>query len=71
MRRNTAEHQTWGECVGELVICDESGMVGTGERSWRCTGGHHVGPGRFLRCTSTYHDQDGPMSPGIAFMERS
>lgn len=26
---NTAENETWGECVGEMVICDENtGLVG-------------------------------------------
>lgn len=66
--RNTAEHESWGECVGEVVICNEQGWVGTGDRAFLCTGGHHVETGKFIRCVSTYHDQDGPMSPGIAFM---
>lgn len=65
--RNTAEHESWGECVGEMVICNPAGWVGR-EDGFLCTGGHHTGPGQFIRCTSTYHDQDGPMSPGVGFL---
>lgn len=67
---NTAENETWGECVDEMVICNEEGVVGAGtDRAYRpCTGGTHIGPGQFIRCTSTFHRQEGPMSPGIAFL---
>ncbi len=66
---NTAENETWGECVGEMAICDGQGRVGYPAENWYlCTGGHHVGPSRFIRCTSTFHQQDGPMSPGIGFI---
>lgn len=67
---NTAENETWGECIGEFSICNADGVVGAGtDRAYGpCTGGHHTGPGQFIRCTSSYHQQNGPMSPGIAFM---
>ncbi len=63
---NTAENETWGTCIGESVDCDEeTGLVGEGSRAYTCTGGHHVGPGQYLRCISRWHQQDGPQSPGI------
>ncbi len=65
-RRNTAENDTWGECLGELVLCDEQGRVGYPYVGWFvCTGGQHVAPGQFYRCISSFHDQEGPMAPGI------
>lgn len=68
-RRNTAENETWGDCVDELPICDEEGRVGYPQDGWYlCTGGRHVAPGKFIRCTSTYHDQEGPMSPGFGLL---
>jgi hypothetical protein len=72
MVRNSAENETWGECVGEWEICRDNGMVRVvGLREYRCTGGYHIGPGRFIRCTSSYHDQPGPMSPGIGILNTS
>lgn len=65
---NTAEHESWGEAVDEMEICRPDGMVGVGEKAFLCTGGHHIGPGQFIRCTSSYHQQDGPMSPGVGFL---
>lgn len=66
--RNSAEHPSWGECIGEMVICDEQGRNGPPGRQWMCTGGTHVGPGQYFRCVSDFHYQDGPMSPGIGFL---
>lgn len=64
---NTAENETWGKCIGEAVLCSPDGrIVGGEELGPICTGGHHIGPGEYLRCISIYHQQNGPMSPGIA-----
>ena len=66
---NTAEHESWGKCVGEATLCSPHGrIVGAEESEYVCTGGHHIGPGEYLRCNSLFHKQDGPMSPGIGFI---
>lgn len=53
----TAENSTWGECVGEAKLCD-GGTVKDDPRytcGYQCTGGRHIGPGRYIRCTDSSH----------------
>jgi hypothetical protein len=53
----TAENSTWGECVGEGKLCD-GGTVKDDPRftcGYQCTGGKHIGPGRYVRCTDASH----------------
>ncbi len=52
----------WGERVGDARLCDSDGLVRSDPRypdGYHCTGGHHVGPSRYIRCTNPVHDSAG------------
>ena len=47
----------WGECIGSAKLCDK-GTVKDDPRftcGYACTGGWHVGPGQYIRCTDQSH----------------
>jgi hypothetical protein len=59
---------SWGEVVAEVALCADSASDGIvfvcadfadGLRRFACTGGYHVGTGKWIRCNCRCHQVTG------------